>query len=55
MSYLASEGFRESFPGYSGLYQVNATIPAGIAPSQQSPLVLSQGGRASLTVTVPLQ
>jgi len=34
---------------------VNATIPAGIAASQQSPLVLSQGGRAGLTVTVPIE
>ena len=47
--------FSGAAPGYSGLYQVNATIPAGIAPSQQSPLVLSQGGRAGVTVTVPIQ
>jgi uncharacterized protein (TIGR03437 family) len=42
-------------PGFTGLYQVNATIPAGIAPSQQAPLVLSQAGRPSTTVTVPVQ
>jgi len=42
-------------PGFTGLYQVNATIPTGIAPSQQAPLVLSQGGRPSATVTVPVQ
>jgi uncharacterized protein (TIGR03437 family) len=39
----------------TGLYQVNATIPAGIAPSPQAPLVLSQDGRTSATITVPLQ
>jgi uncharacterized protein (TIGR03437 family) len=42
-------------PGFTGLYQVNATIPAGIAPSTQVPLVLSQGGRTSATITVPVQ
>ena len=42
-------------PGFTGLYQVNATVPGGIAPSPQAPLVLSQGGRSSATATVPLQ
>jgi uncharacterized protein (TIGR03437 family) len=42
-------------PGLTGLYQVNATIPTGIAPSPQVPLVLSQGGRTSATITVPVQ
>jgi uncharacterized protein (TIGR03437 family) len=42
-------------PGFAGLYQVNATLPAGIAPSQQAPLVLSQGGRSGGSATIPLQ
>jgi uncharacterized protein (TIGR03437 family) len=42
-------------PGFIGLYQVNAIVPSGINPSQQVPLVLSQGGRTSATVTMPLQ
>jgi uncharacterized protein (TIGR03437 family) len=42
-------------PGLTGLYQVNATIPAGIAPSQQVPLVLSQGGRPATSITIPIQ
>ena len=42
-------------PGFTGLYQVNATVPGGIAPSPQAPLVLSQGGRPSATVTIPMQ
>jgi uncharacterized protein (TIGR03437 family) len=41
-------------PGFTGLYQVNATVPSGIAPNQQAPLVLSQGGRTSATVTIPI-
>jgi uncharacterized protein (TIGR03437 family) len=42
-------------PGFTGLYQVNATVPTGIAPSQQAPLVLSQGANSSATVTIPVQ
>jgi uncharacterized protein (TIGR03437 family) len=42
-------------PGFTGLYQVNTIVPSGIAPSQQVPLVLSQGGRTSAAVTIPLQ
>jgi len=42
-------------PGFTGLYQVNTIVPSGIAPSQQAPLVLSQGGRTSSVVTIPLQ
>jgi uncharacterized protein (TIGR03437 family) len=42
-------------PGFTGLYQVNTIVPSGIAPSQQVPLVLSQGGRTSATVTMPVQ
>jgi uncharacterized protein (TIGR03437 family) len=42
-------------PGFTGLYQVNATIPAAIAANQQAPLVLSQSGRASATVTIPIE
>ena len=42
-------------PGLAGLFQVNATLPTGIAPSPQAPVVLSQGGRAGVTVTIPIQ
>jgi uncharacterized protein (TIGR03437 family) len=42
-------------PGETGVYQVNVTIPSGIAANQQAPLVLSQGGRTSATVTIPVQ
>jgi hypothetical protein len=30
-------------------------VPAGIAASQQVPIVMTQAGRAGLTVTVPHQ
>ena len=43
-------------PGYAGLYQVNATVPAGIAASQAAPLILTQSGRSSPSaVTIAVQ
>jgi uncharacterized protein (TIGR03437 family) len=47
--------FAGAAPGFSGLYQVNAVVPAGIAASQQVPIVMSQAGRAGVTVTVPVE
>jgi uncharacterized protein (TIGR03437 family) len=42
--------------GFSGLYQVNVTVPQGIKPSATAPLVLTQGGNSSpTTVTIPVQ
>jgi uncharacterized protein (TIGR03437 family) len=43
-------------PGYAALYQVNATVPAGIAASSAAPLILTQSGRSSPSaVTIPVQ
>lgn len=41
-------------PGYVGLYQVNVTVPSGIAASNSVPVVLTQGGLSSAPVTVAL-
>ena len=41
-------------PGYIGLYQVNATIPAN-APTGNQPLIISIGGVASPSATLPVQ
>jgi uncharacterized protein (TIGR03437 family) len=41
-------------PGFPGLYQVNAQIPAG-TPSGAQPLQIIQNGAASNTVTVAVQ
>jgi uncharacterized protein (TIGR03437 family) len=42
-------------PGATGLYQVDVTVPKGIAPSSAAPLVLTQGGKSSpSSVTVPV-
>jgi uncharacterized protein (TIGR03437 family) len=42
-------------PGYAGLYQVNVQIPAGITPGSAVPLVLSQDGVPSNTVTLAVR
>ena len=42
-------------PNFAGLYQVNATVPAGIAPNSAAPLVVTQGGRPGATVTIPMK
>jgi len=42
-------------PGYVGLYQVNAQVPAGLAANGTAPVVLSVGGAVSNTATIAVQ
>ena len=42
-------------PGYVGLYQVNAKVPAGSATGSDVPVVISIGGVTSNTVTMAVQ
>lgn len=42
-------------PGFVGLYQVNALVPAGVAPGVATSLILSIGGVQSNTVTIATQ
>jgi uncharacterized protein (TIGR03437 family) len=51
----ASVSFSGLAPGYVGLYQVNARVPAGLAANNAVPVVLSIGGVASNTVTIAVQ
>ena len=39
-------------PGFVGLYQVNAVVPAGTRSSNDIPVVLTVGGTESNTVTI---
>jgi uncharacterized protein (TIGR03437 family) len=42
----AAVAFAGLTPGFSGLYQLNVTVPAGIAPGNQVPVTVSVNGRA---------
>jgi uncharacterized protein (TIGR03437 family) len=42
-------------PGFAGLYQVNAVVPAGIAASANVPVILTEAGLSSAVVTVAVQ
>jgi uncharacterized protein (TIGR03437 family) len=39
-------------PGLAGLSQINAVVPAGVAPGDAVPLVVEAGGQSSRTVTI---
>jgi uncharacterized protein (TIGR03437 family) len=52
---MALVSFSGLAPGAAGLYQVNATIPNGVAAADAVPVVLTIGGVASNTVTVAVR
>ena len=50
--------FQGLAPNFVGLYQVNAVVPAGVAPGDAVPLVLTQNGivaNPDRSVTIPVQ
>jgi uncharacterized protein (TIGR03437 family) len=52
---LANVSFYGLAPGYVGLYQVNAQVPAGSATGNAVPVTISIGGATSNTVTIGVQ
>jgi uncharacterized protein (TIGR03437 family) len=42
-------------PGFAGLYQVNALVPAGITAGANTPVILTSAGYSSAAVTVAIQ
>ena len=42
-------------PGFVSLYQINATVPSGISPGNQVPVVLSIAGETSPPVTIAVK
>lgn len=42
-------------PGFVGVYQVNARVPAAVTPGDAVPVVVSQAGAASNTVTIAVR
>ena len=51
----ASVQFAGLAPGFTGLYQVNALVPAGVTPGDDVPVVLNVAGQTSPTVTMAVQ
>lgn len=51
----ATVSFAGLTPGYPDLYQVNATVPAGLSPGTQVPVVLTIAGQSSPPVTMAVQ
>ena len=50
--------FQGLAPGFVGLYQVNVVVPAGVAPGDAVPLVLTQNGivaNPDQAITIPVQ
>jgi uncharacterized protein (TIGR03437 family) len=50
----ASISYTGLAPGFVGLYQINATVPAGVG-SGNNPVLISMGGIASNTAMLPVQ
>jgi uncharacterized protein (TIGR03437 family) len=42
-------------PGFVGLYQIDAVVPAGVTPGNQVPLVVSVAGQTSPAVTIAVK
>jgi adhesin/invasin len=50
----ASVSFNGLTPGYNGLYQVNALVPAGAVKGNAVPVVVTIDGQSSTPVTIPI-
>ncbi len=42
-------------PGFVGLYQIDAVVPAGVTPGDQVPLIVSVAGQTSPAVTIAVK
>jgi uncharacterized protein (TIGR03437 family) len=42
-------------PGFAGLYQINALVPASVSPGSAVTLLMTMGGVPSNTVTISVQ
>jgi uncharacterized protein (TIGR03437 family) len=51
----ATVSFAGLAPGSVGTYQVNATVPQGVAPGNQVPVVITAAGQQSQAVTIAIK
>jgi uncharacterized protein (TIGR03437 family) len=50
----ATPTFAGLVPGYTGLYQVNVTVPSGVSAGSSVPLIVSVAGQNSAAINVPV-
>lgn len=51
----AQVSFSGLSPGFVGLYQIDAVVPAGVTPGDQAPLIVSVAGQTSPAVTIAVK
>jgi uncharacterized protein (TIGR03437 family) len=51
----AAVAFAGLTPGFVGLYQVNATVPSGVTPGAEVPVVITAASLPSVTVTIAIK
>jgi len=51
----AAVSFAGLAPGFAGVYQVNAQVPQAVTPGDEVPVVITQGGAQSNTVTIAVR
>jgi len=51
----ATVSFAGLAPGWVGLYQVNVQVPSGVTPGSAVPVVITQNGISSNTVTIAVR
>ena len=42
-------------PGFMGLYQINAVVPAGVTPGEEVPVIVTVAGQPSPPVTIAVR
>jgi adhesin/invasin len=52
---MAQVSFSGLAPGFAGLYQINASVPSGVAPGNQVPVVVTIGGQTAPAATIAVK
>ena len=51
----AAVSFAGLSPGFAGLYQIDATVPSGVTPGNEVPVIVSIAGETSPTATIAVK
>ena len=55
LAFDAAVSFSGLSPGFAGLYQIDATVPSGLAAGNQVPVIVNIGGASSPAVTIAVK